>query len=166
MGVGRTTRLGIAEKELTMLRRTLAALLMLAAIGTPAVGQEIAYDGFNYATGTNLNGFNGGSGWAGAWSEPSFGTGNSNDNVPETIQAGSLTFSSLATGGNRVVTGGRFSYDIRNLGAALGTARAGLPRIACVAETLSPRSGPGSPLTKNGPGDVGLHLRNLDLRRG
>jgi hypothetical protein len=149
--VGRTTRLGIAEKELTMLRRTLAALLMLAAIGTPAVGQQIAYDGFNYATGTNLNGFNGGSGWADVWSEPSFGTGNANDNVPETIQAGSLTFSNLATGGNRVVTGGRFSYDIRNLGTALGTA--GTTRYASF---LIRRDTAGPNPVNNGPDYGGL----------
>jgi len=134
-----------------MLRRTLAALLMVTATGTPAVGQVIAYEGFNYASGTNLNGLNGGSGWANAWSEPSFGTGNPDDNIPETIQAGSLTFGSLVTSGNRVVTGGRFSYDIRNLGTALGTA--GTTRYASF---LIRRDTTGPDPTNNGPDFGGL----------
>lgn len=134
-----------------MLRWRVAALMMLAASGAPAIGQVIAYEGFNYASGTNLNGSNGGTGWANAWSEPSFGTGNPDDNVPETIQTGSLTFSGLVTSGNRVVTGGRFSYDIRNLGTALGTT--GTTRYASF---LIRRDTAGSDPTNNGPDYGGL----------
>jgi hypothetical protein len=133
-----------------MLRCIGVGLVMLVA-SSPAVGQVIAYDGFNYAAGTNLNGLNGGTGWANAWSEPNFGTGNPNDNVPETIQAGSLSFGSLATSGNRVVTGGRFSYDIRNLGTALGAA--GTTRYASFLlrrDTVGPDPG------NNGPDYGGL----------
>src|SRR5436190_15139736 len=87
----------------TILRCTLAWLVVLAASGPRAAGQVITYDGFNYASGSNLNGLNGGTGWATAWSEPNFGTGNPIDNVPETIQTGSLSLGSLSTTGNRVV---------------------------------------------------------------
>src|SRR5262245_21023903 len=106
----------------TPVRWTLSALAFLLATSSPAIGQVIAYEGFNYTAGFNLNGLNGGTGWGNVWSEPNFGTGNPNDLVPETIQAGSLGFSTLPTTGNRVVTGGRFSYDIRNLGSPLGAA--------------------------------------------
>jgi hypothetical protein len=134
-----------------MLRGIGAGMVMLVAATSPAFGQVIAYEGFNYAAGTNLNGLNGGTGWANAWSEPSFGTGNPSDSVPETIQAGSLTFGSLITNGNRVVTGGRFSYDIRNLGTALGTA--GTTRYASFLlrrDTIGPDPG------NNGPDYGGL----------
>jgi hypothetical protein len=132
----------VAPKEIEMVptttvRWTLAGLLILLA-SSPAIGQVIAYEGFNYAAGTNLNGLSGGTGWANAWSEPNFGTGNPSDNVPETIQAGSLT-------------GGRFSYDIRNLGTALGTA--GTTRYASFLlrrDTIGPDPG------NNGPDYGGL----------
>ena len=103
-------------------RWAMAWCVVLAASDQRAFGQVIAYEGFNYAAGGNLHTLNGGTGWANAWVEPNFGTGSLNDNVPETIQAGSLSFGGLVTSGNRVFTGGRFSYDIRNLGTALGAA--------------------------------------------
>jgi len=135
----------------TTVRWTLAGLIQLVAASSSAVGQVIAYEGFNYSAGTNLNGLNGGTGWGNAWSEPSFGTGNQNDLVPETIQAGSLTFGSLSTTGNRVVTGGRFSYDIRNLGTALGAA--GTTRYASF---LLRRDTVGPDPVNNGPDYGGL----------
>jgi hypothetical protein len=135
----------------TTVCRTLAGLLLLVASGSPAVAQVIAYDGFNYAAGANLNGLNGGSGWGNAWSEPSFGTGDPNDLVPETIQTGSLTFGSLVTSGNRVVTGGKFSYDIRLLGAPLGTT--GTTRYASF---LIRRDVAGTDPVNNGPDYGGL----------
>jgi hypothetical protein len=124
---------------------------MLFATGTPALGQVIAYEGFNYAAGSNLNGLNGGSGWGNAWTEPSFGTGDPNDLVPETIQTGSLTFGSLITSGNHVVTGGKFSYDIRLLGSPLGTS--GTTRYASF---LIRRDTLGPDPTNNGPDYGGL----------
>lgn len=135
----------------TTVRGTLAGLILLVASGSPAIGQVIAYEGFNYTAGMNLNLLNGGSGWGNPWSEPSFGTGNPNDNVPETIQAGSLTFGSLVTSGNRVVTGGKFSYDIRNLGSALGAT--GTTRYASF---LIRRDTLGPDPTNNGPDFGGL----------
>src|SRR5438105_8305310 len=133
------------------MRCTFAGLVMLVASGAPAIGQVIAYEAFNYAAGGNLNGLNGGIGWGNAWSEPSFGTGNPDDLVPETIQAGSLTFGSLSITGNRVVTGGRFSYDIRNLGSPLGTA--GTTRYASF---LIRRDTAGPDPVNNGPDYGGL----------
>jgi hypothetical protein len=129
----------------------LAGLVTLAAAGSPAFGQVIAYEGFNYPAGTNLNGLNGGSGWGNAWSEPSFGTGDPNDLVPETIQSPSLAFGSLLTSGNRVVTGGRFSYDIRLLGSPLGTT--GTTRYASF---LIRRDTVGPDPVNNGPDYGGL----------
>src|SRR5947209_2175225 len=86
--------LGTEERTITgwtPLRFALAGLVVVVVSGSPAVGQVIAYEGFNYPAGTNLNGLAGGTGWATPWSEPSFGTGDPNDNVAETIQAGSLS---------------------------------------------------------------------------
>jgi len=126
--------------------------LLIAALSSPqAAGQVVAYEGFGYNAGSNLNGLNGGSGWATAWSEPSFGTGDPNDNVAETVQAGSLTTGPLTTSGNRVVTGGKFSYDIRNLGTALGTA--GTTRYASF---LLRRDVAGPDPVNNGPDYGGL----------
>ncbi len=135
----------------TTVRCVLAGLVMLVASVPLANGQIIAYESFSYAGGSNLNGLNGGIGWANAWSEPSFGTGNPDDLVPETIQGGSLAFGSLASAGNRVVTGGRYSYDIRNLGAALGAA--GTTRYASF---LIRRDTVGPDPVNNGPDYGGL----------
>lgn len=135
----------------TTVRWALSGLALLLAASSPARGQVIAYEGFNYAAGSNLHMLNGGTGWGNAWSEPSFGTGNTSDLVPETIQAASLTFSSLATSGNRVVTGGRFSYDIRLLGSPLGAA--GTTRYASF---LLRRDTAGADPVNNGPDYGGL----------
>jgi hypothetical protein len=121
-------------------------LLGIAYSTSYAAAQVIAYEGFNYTAGTNLNGLNGGAGWGNAWSEPSFGTGDPNDNVAETIQSGSLSFGGLTTSGNQVLTGGKFSYDIRNLAASLGTT--GTTRYASF---LLRRNTAGTDPVNNGP---------------
>src|SRR5262245_21956266 len=105
----------------TALRCVLAGVVLFVATARQAFSQVIASDNFNYPAGSFLNGQNGGTGWGNAWSESSFGLNNPNDLIPETIQPGSLSFATLATSGNRVQTGGKFSYDIRNLASSLGT---------------------------------------------
>src|SRR5437764_5476910 len=102
----------------TPIRFALAGLVIVSVSSSPAAGQVVAYEGFNYPAGTNLNGLTGGTGCSTAWSELGFGSGDPNDNVAETIQTGSLSSVPLIVSGNRVVTGGKFSYDIRNLSTA------------------------------------------------
>jgi len=44
-----------------------AAMFLAAVASTPAHAVLLAYDGFNYTVGAQLQGLNGGSGWSGAW---------------------------------------------------------------------------------------------------
>jgi hypothetical protein len=71
--------------------------------------------------------------------------------VAETIQAGSLSAAGLVTAGNRVVTGGKFSYDIRNLATALGA-----PGTTRYASFLLRRDTVGPNPVNNGPDYGGL----------
>lgn len=47
---------------------TLCSLFASCLLAARANAASIAYEGFDYSAGTPLNGLNGGSGWAGAWS--------------------------------------------------------------------------------------------------
>ncbi|HTL31041.1 MAG TPA: hypothetical protein VL282_17555 [Tepidisphaeraceae bacterium] len=80
---------------------------------------------FNYTAGSGLNGQSGGTGWNGAWHEDDFANGA----VPESIQAGNLSFSNLITSGNHLRTAGQFSYDDR---LSIGTFGASVPSQAWI----------------------------------
>jgi hypothetical protein len=73
---------------------TRATLIGLLLACPAARGQVVAYEGFDYATGQNLQGQAGGSGFAGPWA---LGL-NSNPNT--LVAAGSLSAGALATTGN------------------------------------------------------------------
>jgi hypothetical protein len=133
-------------RSAAMVRCVLAGFVVLAVSCPRVVAQVIAYEPFNYTAGANLNGLGGGTGWATVWSEPSFGLGNPNDDIPERIQAGGLSFGGLGVAGNSVVTGGRFSYDFRNLGTTLGT-----PGTTRYASFLLRRNTVGPDVGNNGP---------------
>lgn len=75
------------------LHRLLTRLALVAALGPcvlsgPASASLLAYEGFGYPAGANLNGQNGGPGWAGAWAT-FFGP-------PTLIDGAGLAFGSLA----------------------------------------------------------------------
>jgi hypothetical protein len=76
--------------------------VILACSPTAARADLIAYEGFNYPVGTNLNGQNGGSGFAGAWAPGGFNASIFNH---LTIGAGSLAFDNLLTSGNHASAG-------------------------------------------------------------
>ena len=85
------------------LRRSLAAALLLPlAVAGPARADLIAYEAFAYTPGSNLNGSNGGTGWAGAWA-----AGGSNASVSDhlTVSDSSLAAAGLATSGGRATAG-------------------------------------------------------------
>lgn len=81
-----------------MFRRCyLASILIIAGNGillSEAKSQLLAYEGFDYAVGNNLNGLNGGSGWSGGWR---FRTG-----FAVTVSSGSLDVPNLMKTGNSV----------------------------------------------------------------
>ncbi len=91
----------------------LAGAAVLSLVATPKANAVLlAYEGFNYATGT-LSGQNDGTGWAGAWS--------SND-AAGTVQVAGLTKPNITTTGNRFRTDGDNQGIFRTLGAARNTA--------------------------------------------
>ena len=72
----------------------------------------VAYDGFNYTSGTTLSGQNGGTGWTGAWTND-YGPG-----VSFVVNGSGLTYPNLATSGRSIVwaSGGvGISEDSRTL---------------------------------------------------
>jgi hypothetical protein len=87
-----------------------------AAMASPVRGALRAYDGFDYAVGSVLEEQDGGSGFALRWNEPPVIVEAVDRNPPaETIAEGNLSFGPLVTFGNRVITGGEFSFDGRGL---------------------------------------------------
>lgn len=78
------------------------AAVFLVAIAFSANATLITYDGFNYASGTNLHGLSGGTGWQTAWDNQN-GTGSA-----ITVASSGLTYSTLITSGNQVTTN---TYD-------------------------------------------------------
>jgi hypothetical protein len=94
--------------------------LILASGPTSARADLIAYEGFNYPTGTNLNGQNGGSGFAGAWVPGGFNASIFNH---LTIAPGSLAFDDLLTSGNHASAGATNAIAglTRHLAQPLGT---------------------------------------------
>lgn len=92
------------------------ALLCCLVLAPRASAALRAYDGFNYTPGLPLAGRSGGSGFASPWSEPPVVVEGANRNLPaDTIGSGSISFGPLVTAGQRVVTGGEFSFDGRDL---------------------------------------------------
>src|SRR5262245_48793309 len=85
-----------------MFRTTLSALAVILIWSATAPAQPTGYEGFDYPTGTALNGLNGGTGWAappaGAWStsSPLFTIGSGSLSPPSPAD-------SLGTTGNRLV---------------------------------------------------------------
>ncbi len=53
----------------TKLIKSIVATAILVVLAAGAGAQLVAYEGFEYATGPNLNGANGGTGWAGSWQD-------------------------------------------------------------------------------------------------
>lgn len=89
------------------------ATILIMADGTPGRAQftTVAYDGFNYGTGT-LAGQNGGTGWTSAWTNDYTSGGSFY------VSATGMTYSGLTTSGGSVVwhTGGNnLSEDSRSL---------------------------------------------------
>jgi len=85
------------------MRRWIALVIVcwIATTVTPFAGAtplvEESFDGSGYMPGTALNGLNGGTGWAGAW------TANSHANFPQDVQAGNLDdYPGLVNAGNHV----------------------------------------------------------------
>lgn len=76
------------------------AVLVLAVFSVVAAQADTlsAYDGFQYTTGSSINGQNGGSGWAGAWSTPG--------GLDATVTASSLSFNDLLVSGGAASTAG------------------------------------------------------------
>ena len=69
--------------------------LLAAGLCSSAPAALLAYEPFGYASGQDLVGQNGGSGWSGAWTQ-------SGATVPDaTITTPGLTYSGLASSGNR-----------------------------------------------------------------
>jgi len=87
-------------------------LLKAAAVATVVMGlgstvRADSYEGFNYGSGTNLHAQSGGSGWTGAWDEPANDPTNT---VADTIGAGSLTYTGLATSGGHAMAAGQYNF--------------------------------------------------------
>jgi hypothetical protein len=99
------------------------AIFAWSASAAPA--QPVAYEGFNYPVGTTLNGHVTGTGWTGTWQTSSVYVNNGQDNA---VTAGSMTYGSLSTSGNRL---GTIGNDVRaflqfNTSAGSPAALAGL----------------------------------------
>src|ERR1041384_6386409 len=75
----------------------LSAVVLALGSAISARAQLIAYEGFDYAPGTQLFGSSGGTGWATPWSATSAAL--------STTPSGSLSYSTLPTTGNSVVMG-------------------------------------------------------------
>ncbi len=94
--------------------------LALAGGSTSARADLMAYEGFNYPVGTNLNGQNGGVGFAGPWAPGGFNASVFNH---LTIGSGSLTFDNLLISGNHASAGAQNAIAglTRPLAQPLGT---------------------------------------------
>jgi hypothetical protein len=100
----------------------LGTVLVLAVSSTLAARADtlFAYEGFSYTAGSSLDGQNGGSGWAGAWTTPG--------GLDATITAQSLSFGDLGGAGGAATTAGfqppnqgsSVAFWLRNLAAPLG----------------------------------------------
>ena len=84
----------------------LAAASLLVVTAAQSLAAPLAYEGFDYAAGTDVNGSNGGNGWANAWNNDAPGQW---DNT-----SGSLTYGSLPTsGGKATLTANNASPEIQ-----------------------------------------------------
>src|SRR5688572_22050108 len=102
----------------------LSRLALVSALGpcflsSPVSASLLTYEGFNYASGSALNGQNGGAGWAGPWSA---------GNALAFITVPGLAFGNLsATGGAATATvkpdppgGGDITFEQRQVAASFG----------------------------------------------
>jgi hypothetical protein len=92
--------------------RALVVAFLASLVAPCSRGQLtlIAYDGFNYTTGSSLSGQNGGTGWSGAWVKD-YTSGSS-----LIVGTPGLTYSGLTTaGGNAKWTGSGIGEDSRSL---------------------------------------------------
>jgi hypothetical protein len=98
----------------------LLAGLILACAPTASRADLIAYEGFNYPAGANLNGQNGGMGFAGPWAPGGFNASIFNH---LSIASGSLPAGNLVTGGNHAAAGAQNAIAglTRPLAQPLGT---------------------------------------------
>lgn len=120
-------------------------LVALACAGTPLAAQSnpdlLAYEGFEYATGSRLELLNGGTGWGTAWMwRQNFSGGGSVVEGGAIIEEGSLFFDNLATQGNHV----RLSGEVGNLELGRGFAETidGEPGTTTWVSYLGQRVGP------------------------
>ena len=105
----------ITMKTMNNLAMALALAAGLALTAQPAQAVLIAYEGFDYATGS-LYGQNGGTGWSsGNWTSSASGT--------ITTQATSLTYETLPVTGNKVYVQpiSQTTRSLRELGTTFGT---------------------------------------------
>lgn len=77
-----------------MLKKAVYSFVTLTLLGSTVQATQLAYEGFNYAAGSNLLGANGGTGWTNPWVYS-----NTNSTTPATISATGLT------SGSQPVTG-------------------------------------------------------------
>jgi hypothetical protein len=92
--------------EISRLQKILTATAVLALTAAQSSAALIAYEGFDYTAGTDVNGSNGGTGWASAWNNDTAGQW---DNT-----SGSLSYGSLPTsGGKASLTANNASPEIQ-----------------------------------------------------
>src|SRR5512133_2579345 len=114
------------------MKRTLCLLAGVAALvlgyNQPVKADLIAYEGFDYAAGSDLSFQNGGFGWSTAWGTNSSGTTIAGNMLGAGIKAGNLSYTDLA--GNSLVTSGNSlfmtgtngtSQPFRTLNTVVGT---------------------------------------------
>lgn len=96
-----------------------AALSASVVIGLGSVANADSYEGFNYQSGQNLSGLNGGTGWSGAWDEPQPDPTNT---VLDTTAGTGLSFGALSVSGGSSVGQGQYNFVGRSSSTATGTA--------------------------------------------
>ncbi|GAB4252074.1 MAG: hypothetical protein OHK005_19300 [Candidatus Methylacidiphilales bacterium] len=76
------------------------AAFAVAALPGTSQGALIAYEGFDYTSGSSINSANGGSGWGGSWSVSTFGSGSGS--TVESVQSSGLSYTGVTSSGNSI----------------------------------------------------------------
>ena len=105
-------------------RHALLACLCVASSGSPAHATVIGSDTFAYATGTDLAGKNGGSGWGGAWSATEAAA------TKATVIDVSGNPLSFTPAGGQPLAGGNQALEVKLDTGAAGNHRAGARQLA------------------------------------